>query len=50
VVVADAATGAATPSTPATMRATERRRIRFIEEGLRFWSFDKGLTTPKHPA
>jgi hypothetical protein len=31
-----AATGAATPTTPATVRATERRRIRCISEKLRF--------------
>jgi hypothetical protein len=36
VVAADAAAGAATPTTPATVRATERRRIRCIEERLRF--------------
>ena len=34
--VALAAAGAATPTTPATVRATERRRIRCISERLRF--------------
>ena len=42
VVVADAAAGAATPSAPATMRATERRRFLLIEQELRFWFLTKG--------
>ncbi len=33
-LVAEAAAGAATPSRPATVKATERRRIRSIEEAL----------------
>ena len=48
VGLAEAAAGAATPSAPAIVRATERRRIRFIEQGLRFWVFDNVDNVAEH--